>query len=106
MDSECITGPITDSDLVAASSSLMPRSINSQRTAALVAYTCSVGSALLVFIWLLSYCGGFGLNARQVFNWHPLLMAIAWLVFTTQGNELCSAARAHLQCLHCASSAS
>ena len=86
MDSECFTEPITQSDLVAASSQIMPHVINSQRIAAIVAYACSAGSALLVIVWLLSYCGGFGWDERVVFNFHPLLMALAWLIFTTQGN--------------------
>ena len=65
----------------------MPPALDSQRTAAFVAYTCSVGSAVLILIWLLWYCGGLGWNKRLVFNWHPLLMAVAWLVFTTQGDS-------------------
>ena len=86
MDSECINEPVADSDLVAASLSLMPSSLSPQRTAAYVAYVCSVGSALLVLVWLLWYCGGLGWSERLVFNWHPLLMALAWLVCTSQGS--------------------
>ena len=59
-----------------------------QRIAALVAYGGSGTSVLLIVIWLFAYCGGLGWDRRVVFNWHPLLMAMAWLIFTTQGTNM------------------
>ena len=91
LDSECITEPITDSDLVAAFSRTMPQFVTSQRVAALAAYAFSVGSTVLIAVWVAAYCGGLGWNKRVVFNWHPLLMALAWLVCTTQGTTQLSA---------------
>ena len=99
MDSECITEPITQLDLIAASSLLMPLFTDSLRTAALVASTGGVGSTALVLIWLLWYCGGFGWDKRLVFNFHPLLMATAWLVLTTQGTTQCTLTYCTLLCL-------
>ena len=58
------------------------------RLAALAAYICRAVSVLLILIWLLVYCGGFSVDERLVFNFHPLLMAVAWLVCTTQGTAL------------------
>ena len=64
----------------------MPSTLLGQRGAALAAYACGVSSAALIAVWLLLYCGGLGWSRRLLFNWHPLLMAAAWLVCTTHGH--------------------
>ena len=45
---------------------------------------------ILIFIWLLSDdLGGFGLRTNiltaNYFNWHPLVMSMAFLLFMTPG---------------------
>ena len=55
-----------------------------QGVALLVSYILSAVSLLLVLLWLLVFNGGFAWDARRAFNYHPLLMVLAWSVFTTQ----------------------
>jgi hypothetical protein len=51
---------------------------------AFTAFACSATALLLVCLWLLNFNGGFAWEKRRMFNYHPLLMVLAWGVLTVQ----------------------
>eukprot|EP00798_Chlamydomonas_sp_ICE-L_P018995 gene18995-25579_t len=65
-------------------------------SAGIFARTCSITLLILMITWLQGYLGGFSLHpvvissdpetndTAKLFNWHPLLMTLAFAVFMTE----------------------